>query len=61
MHAMRKSQKPMMEQLLNQFHDGNWEIINEEEQKVFGGVALVVAHYVRKYVACDLVQVKKKF
>ena len=46
MHGFRKTQKPLMDRLLNQFHDG-WEIINEEEQIVFGGVALVVAHYKR--------------
>lgn len=56
MHGFRKAQKPLMEKLRNQFNNGEWEIINEEEQIVFGGVSLVCAHY-KRITSCDFVKI----
>lgn len=56
MHAFRKAQKPLMEKLRKQFNNGEWEIINEDEQKVFGGISLVCAHY-KRVTSCDHIRI----
>jgi len=47
MHGFNKNTKPLMFQLRNKFHNGKWNIVHEEEQVIFGKIALIVAHYKR--------------
>lgn len=46
MHGFRKAQKPLMKELRERFQR-EWNIVHEDEQKVFGGISLVTAHYSR--------------
>jgi len=46
-HAMRKDQKPLMKDLIDQFHSEEWIVVNEQYQIMFGNPSLALCHYRR--------------